>query len=63
MNFQEKAELLMLQHKHKLTKPRLQVIQYFSISSKPVSPYDIVKEIPELDVVSVYRTIEMLELL
>ena len=61
MSFQEKAELLMMQHKHKLTKPRLQVIEYFSISNKPVSPYDIVKETPELDVVSVYRTIELLE--
>lgn len=61
MNFQKKAELSMIQYKHKLTKPRLQVIEYFSISNKPASPYDIVKENPELDVVSVYRTIELLE--
>jgi Fe2+ or Zn2+ uptake regulation protein len=61
MNFLEKAEKLMMQYKHKLTKPRIQVINYFSNSSKPVSPYDIVKENPELDVVSVYRTIELLE--
>lgn len=61
MDFLEKAEKLMMQHKHKLTKPRIQVINYFSHSSKPVSPYDIVKENPEFDVVSVYRTIELLE--
>lgn len=61
MDFLKQAETLMIKHKYKLTKPRIQVINYFSRSSKPVSPYDIVKENPELDVVSVYRTIELLE--
>lgn len=46
---------------YKLTKSRAQVISYFQESTKPVSPYDIAKEREKLDVVTVYRTIEILE--
>ncbi|MFA7285125.1 MAG: transcriptional repressor [Candidatus Absconditabacterales bacterium] len=46
---------------YKLTKPRLQVIEYFANHTKAVSPYDIAKDQSDLDVVSIYRTIEILE--
>ena len=59
--FKELASQKRQQAGFKLTKPRIQLIEFFHNHTEAVSPYDIVKAQPELDVVSVYRTIEILE--
>ncbi len=59
--FKELASQKLQQAGFKLTKPRIQLIEFFHKHTEAVSPYDIVKAQPELDVVSVYRTLEILE--
>lgn len=59
--FKELASQKLQQTWFKLTKPRTQLIEFFHHHKEAVSAYDIVKAQPELDVVSIYRTIEILE--
>lgn len=59
--FKEQAEQTLKNNGQKLTKSRLQIISFLEHIHEPVSPYDIQKKQPELDVVSIYRTFEILE--
>jgi len=43
----------------KLTKPRAAVFELLEKSDDPMSITDVVKQLPEIDKVSVYRTIEL----
>lgn len=48
---------------YKITKPRTQVLEFFDSHVQAASPYDIQKFNESLDIVSIYRTIEILETL
>ena len=59
--FTEIAKKKLQEAWHKLTPSRIKIIEHFQVNEKPLSPYDIQKSNTTLDVVSVYRTLELLE--
>ena len=59
--FLETGKTVLIQTRNKLTQSRLRVLELLWNAKTPVSPYDIQKLDPELDVVSVYRAFELFE--
>lgn len=57
----EKLRTILSQHGHKVTTTRTRVYQALAEASHPLSNTELIHSLPDLDKVSVYRTIALFE--
>lgn len=61
MDHLERFKKLLAQHGHSVTKPRLAVFKALLDSKDPLAVTQLAEQLPDIDRVSVYRTIELFE--